>query len=156
MPKFTDAGTYNLYWKVTADNHGEETGVVEIKIEPKDISNAEITLGTALTYNGNEQTQTVESVKVGENWYLKETDYTVSENIGTNAGDSYTLKVKGIGNYKGEATKTWKIEKAEQTINIIGVDDQKGIEATYGGTYTIVPTGTVGDVTYKRFGAFRR
>lgn len=149
MPKFTDAGTYDLYWKVTADNHGEETGVVEIKIEPKDISNAEITLGTAPTYNGNEQTQTVESVKVGENWYLKETDYTVSENIGTNAGDSYTLKVKGIGNYKGEATKTWKIEKAEQTINIIGVDDQKGIEATYGGVYTIVPTGTVGDVTYE-------
>ncbi len=148
MPKFTDKGTYKLYWKVTADNHNDKTGVVDIKINPKDILNAEITLGTKLIYNGDEQTQTIESVKVGENWYLDQTEYTVSENKGTNAGD-YTLGVNGIGNYTGTATKGWEIEKAEQTINIIGVDDEKGIEATYGGAYTIVPTGTVGDVTYE-------
>ena len=83
----------------------------EYTIEPKDIATATITLGSALTYNGTTQTQTVTSVVVDG---LTAT-FTPSDNTGKNAGN-YTLTVTGYGNFTGSATKGFSIAKKDLTI----------------------------------------
>ena len=93
-------------------------------IAAKNISNAAIVLGPSLTYNGTAQTQTVSSVKIGE----ETVTYSVSDNENTNAG-TYTLTVTGTGNYTGTLTKTYSIAKKNVTPSITGT-----VEKTYDGT----------------------
>ncbi len=116
--KFTgDSVNYNAIPDMTAT----------IVVNKKDVSGAEITLGTALTYNGREQTQTIASVIVDG----LEVDYTVSGNKGTNVGTSkYTLTVTGKGNFCGTESKEWNIAKA--TYNMAGISFENG-EFTYSG-----------------------
>lgn len=92
----------------------------------KDISGAVVTLGASLTYNGSAQTQTVASVKLGSVTLRAGTDYEISGNIATNAGN-YTLIVSGKGDYTGFVFVDWSIAKAqgsisvsETSVNIIG------------------------------------
>ncbi len=80
-------------------------------ITAKDITGATVTLGDALTYTGEEQTQTVSSVVIDG---LTAT-YTVSGNTGTNAGN-YTLTVTGNGNFTGTQTAAFTIAKAANSI----------------------------------------
>ncbi len=93
---------------------GAEDVTFTFTIKAKDITGAEITLGDSLTYTGNQQTQTVNGVKIGE---LVVT-YTVSNNTGTDAGD-YTLTVTGSGNFTGTATAKWSIAKATPAVTIV-------------------------------------
>ena len=81
-----------------------------------DISSAIVTLGTSLTYNGSEQTQTV-SVMVKGKTLTENTDYTITDNTATNAG-SYTLSILGTGAYSGIKTVNWSIAKAQGSISI--------------------------------------
>lgn len=60
-----------------------------------------------LTYNGSTQTSKV-VVKDGDKVLVAGTDYTVSGNVNKNAG-TYTVTIKGMGNYTGTTTKTYKI-----------------------------------------------
>lgn len=60
-----------------------------------------------LTYNGSNQTSKV-VVKDGNKVLVAGTDYTVSGNVNKNAG-TYTVTIKGMGNYTGTTTKTYKI-----------------------------------------------
>ena len=132
-------------------------------IAPKSIAGAEITLGTALTYNGNAQTQTVSSVALDD----FDLTYTVTGNIGTNAGE-YILTVSGTGNFTGSETKAWSIGKKsisgavitlgnaliyngdEQTQEVVSVvvDDSSATytvtenTGTDAGNYTLTVTGT--------------
>ncbi len=80
----------------------------------KDISDGFIILGDALTYNGTEQTQTVE--KVLPSGTAPEATYTVSGNKATNVG-VYLLTVTGTGNFTGEAKITFEI-----AVDMNGVD----------------------------------
>ena len=75
-------------------------------ITPAQISSVE---ATDVTYNGQQQTAQL-VVKAGE-LVLTENDYTVTGNIGTNAGD-YTVTVTGKGNFTDSATDTWTISPA--------------------------------------------
>lgn len=75
-------------------------------ISRKDISDGFIILGDALTYNGTEQTQTVE--KVLATGTAPEATYTVSGNKATNVG-VYLLTVTGTGNFTGEAKIAYEI-----------------------------------------------
>lgn len=93
----------------------------------KDIANATVTLGASLTYNGSAQTQTVASVKLGSVTLRAGTDYDISGNVATNAGN-YTLIVSGKGDYTGFVFVDWSIAKAqgsisvsETNVNVIGV-----------------------------------
>lgn len=92
----------------------------------KDISGAVVTLGASLTYNGSAQTQTVASVKLGSVTLRAGTDYEISGNIATNAGN-YTLIVSGKGDYTGFVFVDWSIAKAQGSIsappsvNIVGL-----------------------------------
>ena len=91
-------------------NYNTVSQNLTVTVSAKDISNAEITLGEALTYTGQEQTQQITSVTVDG---LTVT-YDVTGNTGTDAG-SYTLTVTGTGNFTGTATKDWSIAKADVT-----------------------------------------
>lgn len=82
-----------------------------------DIGNAVVTLGASLTYNGSAQTQTVASVKLGSVTLRAGTDYDVSGNVATNAGN-YTLTVSGKGDYSGVAFVDWSIAKAQGNISV--------------------------------------
>ena len=105
----TDAGSYTM----TVTGQGSFTGSVEIpwKIQPRSLTNAKITLGDSLTYNGQEQTQTVASVTVEgmDRALTPGVDFQVSGNTGTNAGD-YMLTVESASsNFIGSADRPWSI-----------------------------------------------
>lgn len=114
IPTGTDAKQYSVWYKVVGGTNYADTEPVEIQvtIAPLNITdkNPTITLGTALTYTGAEQTQTVSGVTCDG---LPVT-YTVSGDKGTNAG-GYTLTVTGTGNFTGTATKDFSIGKKSLT-----------------------------------------
>ena len=83
----------------------------------KDISGAVVTLGASLTYNGSAQTQTVASVKLGSVTHRAGTDYDISGNVATDAGN-YTLIVSGKGDYSGVVFADWSIAKAQGSISV--------------------------------------
>ncbi len=110
----TNAGSYQVTISLDDTANYEWTDgttenlVYAFRIAQKDITGAEITLGTTLTYNGSEQAQTVESVTVDG---LTVT-YTVSGDTATNVDEhGYTLTVTGNGNFTGTATATWNLSK---------------------------------------------
>lgn len=79
------------------------------------LSGATVTLGSALTYNGSEQTQAVSTVKIGATTLTVSTDYEVTNNKGTNAG-TYTLRIVGKGSYVGHIDKEFTIAKANGSV----------------------------------------
>ena len=91
-------------------------------ITAKDISDGFIILGDALTYNGTEQTQTVE--KVLATGTAPEVTYTVSGNKATNVG-VYLLTVTGTGNFTGEAKIAYEIAPDTTGIDALAVDNVK-------------------------------
>ena len=134
IPTRTDATTYTVYYKVFGDaNHSDSTvGNFAVTIDPKSILGATITLGTALTYNGGEQTQTVASVVIDE---LNAT-FEVSNNAKTNAG-TYTLTVTGTGNFTGVDTKQFTIapKPVSMALYVDGEEtDKTSASITYDGS----------------------
>jgi len=126
-----NAGTYTFTASTENNNYALTNTSTEFTIETKDIADAAIALGEALTYTGIEQTQTIESVTVDG---LTVT-YTVEGDKATDAG-SYTLTVKGNGNFSGEATKGYTVAQKAITPDIV-------VEGTYkftGSALTIVYT----------------
>jgi len=113
---------------------------------PLNITEAKITLGEALTYNGEAQTQTVSSVAVNELTVPAEA-YMLSGNTATNA-DTYTLTItaKANTNFIGSATKSFAIAQKEITrpaqaeaVTYNSADQTYGVAAT--AEYTV--TGSV-------------
>ena len=115
----------------SANNYDFENGMVTVpeakhtvmtkaNIFPKDISDGFIILGDALTYNGTEQTQTVE--KVLATGTAPEVTYTVSGNKATNVG-VYLLTVTGTGNFTGEAKIAYEIAPDTTAIDALTVDN---------------------------------
>ena len=80
------------------------------------ITGATVTLGTALTYTGEELTQTVSSVVVGTTTLTADTDYIVVHNKATDAG-SYTLQIVGKGSYYGVVEKAFTVGKASGSVS---------------------------------------
>ena len=99
-----DVGTHQFFCKATVDGYDARSQNASVSIEKKNIQNATIALGTALTYNGTEQTQSITSVVVDG---LTVT-YDVINNTGTDA-KGYTLTVTGNGNFAGTAQEQWSI-----------------------------------------------
>jgi len=119
-PTYTNVGTYTVYYQVTKSNYETVTGSATVKITAADISSATVTLSsTTLTYNGSEQTKEVSSVTIGNTPLTEGTDYTISGNKGTDAGD-YTITITGIGGYAGSTkTVTFRIEPKPLTADMI-------------------------------------
>ena len=124
----TNAGTYALTIEGTGNFKG--TKDVEFTVERRSISDATVTLGDKLTYNGAEQTQAVDSVTLGK---LTVDTYTVTGNTVTNAG-TYTLTVEGTGNFTGTKTVEYSIAKANASISI---ETKDNLVKNDDGTYTL-------------------
>ena len=133
IPTATNVGDYTVYYKILGDANHEDSvvGSVTVSISKTNLEGAVITLGDALIYNGEEQTQNIASVTVGT-ITLGAGDYTITGNKGTNVGN-YTLTVTGIGNFTGTATKGFPICK----IPVTGTDQT-----------LLVKTGSAKDITY--------
>ena len=115
-----DAGTYTV--KASTAESDKYYALTDIElgsftIDAKDISDGLIILGDALTYNGEEQTQTVE--KVLATGTAPEATFDVSGNKATNVG-VYLLTVTGTGNFTGKAKLTFEI-----AVDMNGVDFEK-------------------------------
>ena len=93
-------------------------------ITAKDISDGCIILGDALTYNGKEQTQTVE--KVIPTGTAPEATYTVSGNKATNVG-IYLLTVTGTGNFTGDAKIAYEIALDDECISHLDRVEDNGV-----------------------------
>ncbi len=103
------------------------------RINAATISDGFIILGDALTYNGKEQTQTIE--KVLPTGTAPEATYTVSGNKATNVG-VYLLTVTGTGNFTGEAKIAYEIAVDKSgveglTIENVKSSDKENVEYVY-------------------------
>lgn len=96
------------------------------------IESAAVVLGAALTYTGNEQEKAVTSVTLGGVKLTENTDYTVSGDKGTDAGN-YSLRIDGIGNYAGTIIAPWTIAKAAAGLSV----SPEAIEMSVSGSDTI-------------------
>ena len=136
------AGDYQAEWTFTPAEGYEEyataTGTVTVKVAPKSIEGATITLKKReFTYNAAEQSPTITGVML-KGWSETITTYDiVSGDKATNANDSITLTIKGTGNYTGTATAEWKIIPAKLTVSV-----PSKVKKEYDGTTnaTVMPT----------------
>ena len=132
--------SYEAEWTFTpkdGNTYTEATGKVTVKVAPKSIEGATITLEKReFTYNAEEQSPKITGVTL-EGWSETITTYDiVSGDKAINANDSIPLTIKGIGNYTGTATAKWKIIPAELTVSV------QSVEKAYDGTTnaTVTPT----------------
>ena len=122
-----DAGTYTVKVSTAESDKYYAINDVELAsftITAKDISDGSIILGDALTYNGKEQTQTVE--KVLPTGTAPEATYTVSGNKATNVG-VYLLTVTGTGNFTGEAKIAFEIALDDDCISHLDRVEDNGV-----------------------------
>ena len=114
IPVGKETGDYEVWYKVQGDYNHHDTAAqkVMVNIAPKNIAGAEITLGTALVYNGSQQPQTVSKVTVDG---LEATFKVTDGNRQTDAG-TYTLTVEGTGNFTGTETCEFTISPYEATV----------------------------------------
>ena len=110
---------------------GEATASVSYQITPREITASMVTTPSA-TYDGSEKTVTV-TVKDNSTTLTAGTDYEVTGTTSAtepSTGNGYAVTITGKGNYTGEVTRYWKINKISlsPTIDIEGwtyLDDPK-------------------------------
>ena len=109
-----DAGTYYVVASIadTANTVASSTTSDAIVIQKLDISPAVITEYKPLFYNGEEQTNVITGVKVGN---VVVDDYTVTGNTGKDA-DVYTMTLTGQENFTGTAARLWAIGRKFVTV----------------------------------------
>lgn len=117
-------GKYIIFCEVTSPSSSyvgsRNKDYVEINVSNNThniyTDNFELSLSSnSYTYDDKAKAPTV-TVKNDTATLVKDTDYTVEYSNNTNAGTS-TVTVTGIGNYTGTLTKTFIINKAQQTVN---------------------------------------
>ena len=126
MPQVTNVSDSKTLWvKFSNSSYSDFVTSYSVSVIARDISGANITLNAAPTYNGTEQTITINKVEVGSMMLPQDTDYTIeSGNKATDVAET-VLKIKGIGNYTGEASTTWKLlQKSINDAMLASVDSQ--------------------------------
>lgn len=106
-PTYQKAGTYTVYYQVSAVNYDTLTGSREVSIRAKDVANCSIGDIADETYDGKARVPEP-VVSDGGKTLVKGTDYTVSYSNNTNAGTA-TVTVTGKGNYTGNKSRTFVI-----------------------------------------------
>lgn len=81
------------------------------------ITGATVTLGSALSYTGEELTQAVSSVKIGSTTLSSGTDYKIEDNTATLPG-TYTMHIIGIGSYAGIIAQEFTVSKAAGSVSV--------------------------------------
>ena len=150
VPTGTDAQTYTVYYKVVGDSNHNDIDAASVEVTIAKAAITAVTLAeTTLTYNGEEQTVAVSSVKAGE-LTLTADDYTVSGNTATTPG-TYTVTVTAVadGNFSGSATADFTVSTksiAGVSIADIAAQDYTGsaiepvVSVTDGSTLLVLDT----------------
>lgn len=116
MPLFTDAGSYPVYYKVSANNHKDVMGTVVITINPKNLAGATVVLPEATyTYDGNEHKPRPTVTLNGFDGLVEGTDYDVTYANNVNSGTA-TVTITGKKNFTGTASATFFIDKATASV----------------------------------------
>ena len=147
IPQAKDAGTYTVHYQLKGDqNHKDGTaGKIDVEIAPKDITDATVKLGDSLTYNGQQQTQRIASVKVDG----LDVTYDVTGNSETNAG-SYEMTLTGTGNFTGTKEVSWSIGKkdiADAKITLLPSPIYNG-RPQIQEIYSVTVDGVYAEITY--------
>ena len=143
------AGKTNITVSAARDgNHNAATTTVELTVvaQPvvaESIADCEVAFtGDPYTYTGSAITPTL-TVKKGETLLVADTDYTVTYENNVNAGTA-TVKIAGKGNYTGELSKNFTIDKAPQTLTVT----PSSLNLKVGDTAAITTGGNKGSVSY--------
>ena len=150
VPK--NAGTWYVKASVAeTDNYKDGTATKEFTIAKRSLAGAVITLNPAdgiLTYTGNQQSVTVESVKLGDT-VVPKTEYIEDCTAGSDAGSHViTITAKDNGNYSGVATTRFTISKVQTyvaeapTASAITYGKTLGESTLTGGTVQVSETDT--------------
>ena len=114
LPK--NAGNYTVV--VTATGNYSGTATKTFTINPKALTDNDVTLSaTSFVYNKSNQKPTV-TVKDGEAVLVSDAEYTLTNDGGTDVGSAYPVSVVGKGNYSGTINKSFAITPASVTISI--------------------------------------
>ena len=114
LPK--NAGNYTVV--VTATGNYSGTATKTFTINPKALTDNDVTLSaTSFVYNKSNQKPTV-TVKDGEAVLVADAEYTLTNDGGTDVGSAYPVSVVGKGNYSGTVNKSFAITPASVTISI--------------------------------------
>lgn len=132
----TDAGNYSVR-VVCETGDAIWSGSADFTIARRDIADASVTLGDALTYDTTEQTQTVRAVHFDG----VDVSYTVGtgSDKATNAGN-YTLRLIGTGNYTGTQDVPFTVSAKLVNASVVVEGNY-----TYAGGNAILPTVKVTD-----------
>ena len=132
----TDAGNYSVR-VVCETGDAIWSGSADFTIARRDIADASVTLGDALTYDTTEQTQTVRAVHFDG----VDVSYTVEtgSDKATNAGN-YTLRLIGTDNYTGTLEVPFVVSAKVVTAAVVVEGNY-----TYAGGNAILPTVKVTD-----------
>ena len=132
----TDAGNYSVR-VVCETGDAIWSGSADFTITRRDIADASVTLGDALTYDTTEQTQTVRAVHFDG----VDVSYTVEtgSDKATNAGN-YTLRLIGTGNYTGTQDVPFTVSAKLVNASVVVEGNY-----TYAGGNAILPTVKVTD-----------
>ena len=115
---------------VTGEKNYTGSASTTFEITPKPVTSGMITLTPDyFYYNGSVQKPAV-SVKDGSKNMVENTDYTVTNNGGMEAGE-YEVKVKGIGNYMDEASVKFTILSSGVNTFVVTLETS---EYTFDGT----------------------
>ena len=115
---------------VTGEKNYMGSASTTFEITPKPVTSGMITLTPDyFYYNGSVQKPAV-SVKDGAKIMVESTDYTVTNEGGTEAGE-YEVKVEGIGNYKDETSVKFTILSSGVNIFVVTLETS---EYTFDGT----------------------
>ncbi len=127
LPADLNAGTYTYILAATKDGY-EKSCDFSVTVTPLSIEGAIVTVDE-LTYNGEAQTPTAVTVKLGDKTLTENKDYTVTATAQTDAG-SYQLTVTGKGGYAGTIENVeWKIEP----MKIKGIKEVTSVSKDYDG-----------------------
>ena len=103
-------------------------------------------------YNGSEQKQPIVVTDKNGDTLIENVDYTLEYSSDVTNVGTVTITIKGIGNYTGEAERTYKITPAKATI--IVADKSKVYDAPdpefTGSVSGLIGTDTLGTITYSR------
>lgn len=119
IPQSTDKGEYTI----TATGKGNYTGTktisyrINVNADPLTVHLS----ANAFTYNGQKQQPGITAVTCGKLTLKAGTDYDVTIPDSINAG-SYTVSVKGKGNFSGAGTATYTINPNEGDIVVTLLD----------------------------------
>ena len=152
VPTYTNAGTYTIYYQVTATNYTSKTGSLTITISKADAKVTKVPTAKTLTYNGSAQELVTAGVGTGGTfkYSMDNTNWTTSIPTKIDAGTYIVYyKVTGDSNHNDSAVSNVNVTISKGTAKV--TTTPKANSLTYTGSaqkLVIAGAGTGGTFKY--------